>query len=174
MRQTKISDVQGGYVIICLGSFSLYLNIFGRWRHTPISESGLQRTARRVMKRSNSARTVTAFSPLGGGLDNICWITSAGLMWSRNRRWGRDEGETIFIECLLQDQVALHTSFHLIISDLMKPLFVFTFVDGKAEVQRIIVILPILQLVSDGARNSKSCLSCSNTHAFPKPRRVDR
>ena len=56
----------------------------------------------------------------------------------------------------------------------MKPLFVFTFVDGKAEVQRIIVILPILQLVSDGARNSKSCLSCSNAHAFPKPGRVDR
>lgn len=80
MRQTKISDVQGGYVIICLGSFSLYLNIFGRWRHTPISESGLQRTARRVMKRSNSARTMTTFSPLGGGLDSICWITSAGLM----------------------------------------------------------------------------------------------
>lgn len=58
--------------------------------------------------------------------------------------------------------------------DLMKPLFVFTFVDGEAEVQRIKVILPILQLLSGGARNSKSCLSCSNAHAFPKLRRVDR
>ena len=56
----------------------------------------------------------------------------------------------------------------------MKPLFVFTFGDGEAEVQRIKVILPILQLLSGGARNSKSCLSCSNAHAFPKLRRVDR
>lgn len=49
----------------------------------------------------HSALTVAVLSPLGGRLDNICWITAAGLMESRNGRWGWDEEETVFIECLL-------------------------------------------------------------------------